>query len=99
MGTGLLVALVGALPIIRFVYYWLIGQGDGHVQSLVIGGALLMLGTITAVMGMLADLIATNRKLLEMNLAKLRQVEEQIEQLASQNEARPARASSRRTAA
>ena len=43
-----------------------------------IGGALLMLGTITAVMGILADLIATNRKLLEMNLAKLRQIEETL---------------------
>jgi glycosyltransferase involved in cell wall biosynthesis len=78
VGTGLLTAVLGAVPILRFVWFWLIGQGDGHVQSLVIGGALLMLGTITAVMGILADLIATNRKLLEMNLNKLRQIEETL---------------------
>jgi glycosyltransferase involved in cell wall biosynthesis len=78
VGTGLLTALMGAVPILRFVWFWMIGQGDGHVQSLVIGGALLMLGTITAVMGILADLIATNRKLLEMNLNKLRQIEETL---------------------
>lgn len=78
VGTGLLTALMGAVPILRFVWFWMVGQGDGHVQSLVIGGALLMLGTITAVMGILADLIATNRKLLEMNLNKLRQIEETL---------------------
>lgn len=76
VGSGLLVAMIGAMPILRFMWFWLNGAGDGHIQSLVIGGALLMLGTIMAVMGLLADLIATNRKLLEMNLQKLRQLEE-----------------------
>jgi glycosyltransferase involved in cell wall biosynthesis len=99
VGTGAAVALVGAVPIMRFLWFWMIGQGNGHVQSLVIGGALLMLGTITAVMGMLADLIATNRKLLEMNLAKLRQMEEQLEQLATRGESASASPASRRNAA
>ncbi len=78
VGLGLVVAAIGAMPILRFLWFWLNGDGDGHVQSLIIGGSLLMLGTIMAVMGLLADLIATNRKLLEMNLAKLRQLEETI---------------------
>ena len=78
VGSGLLVALIDAIPILRFMRLWLNGDGDGHIQSLVIGGSLLMLGTIMAVMGLLADLIATNRKLLEMNLQKLRQLEETI---------------------
>ena len=90
VGTGLIAAFIGTLPIVRFLYFWLIGQGDGHVQSLVIGGALLMLGTITAVMGVLADLIATNRKLMEMNLAKLRQIEETLTAQGSAREAAPA---------
>ncbi len=78
VGTGMLTAFVGALPILRFLWFVVNGQGDGHIQSLVIGGALLMLGTIMAVMGILADLIATNRKLLEMNLQKVRELEEMI---------------------
>ena len=45
------------------------------------------MGTIMAVMGILADLIATNRKLLEMNLQKVRQLEEMI---ARQNSEAPA---------
>lgn len=78
VGTGLITAIFGALPILRFLWFWLNGDGEGHVQSLIIGGALLMLGTIMAVMGVLADLIATNRKLLEMNLQRVRHLEEMI---------------------
>ena len=78
VGTGLAVFLLGSLPILRFLWFWATGDGDGHVQSLVIGGALLMLGTIMAVIGILADLIATNRKLLEMNLQKLRLLEDSL---------------------
>ncbi len=81
VGTGLLTAFVGMLPILRFLWFWMSGDGEGHIQSLVIGGALLMLGTITAVMGILADLIATNRKLLEMNLQKVREIEEKVARL------------------
>jgi glycosyltransferase involved in cell wall biosynthesis len=78
VGSGLVTALIGSIPILRFLWFWLNGDGSGHLQSLIIGGALLMLGTIMAVMGVLADLIATNRKLLEMNLQKIRQLEEAI---------------------
>ena len=81
VGSGLFTAFVGALPIMRFLWFWLNGQGDGHVQSLILGGALLMLGTIMAVMGVLADLIATNRKLLEMNLQKVREIEDIVTRL------------------
>lgn len=78
VGVGLLIALVGLIPILRFVWFYMVGQGDGHIQSLVLGGSLLMLGTLVAVMGILADLIATNRKLLEATLFKLRKLEEQL---------------------
>ncbi|WP_338240575.1 glycosyltransferase family 2 protein [Aurantiacibacter hainanensis] len=83
VGTGLVTAMLGALPIFRFLWFWLNGDGDGHLQSLVIGGALLMLGTIMSVLGILADLIATNRKLLEMNLQKLREIEEKVASVAA----------------
>lgn len=80
-GAGIVIGLMGIIPILRFLWFWANGAGDGHVQSLVIGGALLMLGMLVAVMGVLADLIATNRKLLESNLHKLREVEEQVQAL------------------
>lgn len=78
-GTGVAIAAVGLLPIVRFLWFWLVGEGDGHVQSLVIGGSLLMVGAMIAVMGVLADLIAANRKLLETSLTRLRALEDKLD--------------------
>ena len=73
---GLLITLVGMIPILRFLWFWIAGDGAGHVQSLVLGGALLILGTLTVIMSLLADMIGTNRKLLETTLAHIRRLEE-----------------------
>jgi hypothetical protein len=69
---GMLVFAVGAVPVIRFLYFWYIGEGDGHVQSLIIGGVLLMMGFLTLMIGLVADLIHFNRQLLEMVLVRLK---------------------------
>ncbi|WP_066552135.1 glycosyltransferase family 2 protein [Croceicoccus bisphenolivorans] len=79
VGLGILIFAMGMLPVARFVWFYLSGDGDGHIQSLILGGALLMMGTLVAVMGVLADLIATNRKLMEATLYKLRKLEERLE--------------------
>ncbi|MEL7446633.1 MAG: glycosyltransferase family 2 protein [Pseudomonadota bacterium] len=77
LGAGL--AALGVLPIARFLWFVIQGNGDGHIQSLVIGGALLIVGVLVATLGILADLISTNRKLLEANMLKLRRIEEKLE--------------------
>ena len=41
------------------------GEGAGHIQSLILGSTFIMMGFMTFVMGLLADIIAKNRKLLE----------------------------------
>lgn len=56
--------LPGVLAFARFLYYYAIGRGDGHVQSLVIGAALIAAGMVTFIGGLIADLIAANRVLL-----------------------------------
>jgi glycosyltransferase involved in cell wall biosynthesis len=86
VGAGLVLAFLGVLPILRFLWFYLSGDGDGHVQSLVIGGSLLVLGVLVAMMGVLADLIGANRKLLEITLVRLSQIEAQ---LAEAEEPRP----------
>lgn len=85
VGAGLLVILLGLLPILRFIYFYAIGEGDGHVQSLVLGGAILMVGFLMTTMGILADLIATNRKMLETTLFKLRHLEDELARGRRQN--------------
>ncbi|WP_271077450.1 glycosyltransferase family 2 protein [Aurantiacibacter sp. MUD61] len=81
VGTGSLIAFIGLLPILRFLWFVAQGDGSGHIQSLVIGGALLVLGTLVAILGMVADLIAANRKLIEDNLARTRALEDRISDL------------------
>ncbi len=73
--TGTLAALAGLVPILRFLYYFAIGEGGGHVQSLVLGGVLLMLGAISIMFGIVADLVGRNRQLLETTLERVRRIE------------------------
>ncbi|MGB5557823.1 MAG: glycosyltransferase family 2 protein [Paracoccaceae bacterium] len=58
-------ALPGLGGVTRFLWFYVNGAGNGHIQSLVLSGALLAIATVFAMIGILADLIATNRLLLE----------------------------------
>jgi glycosyltransferase involved in cell wall biosynthesis len=72
---GLIVALIGLIPMVRFLYFYLFVSGTGKIQSLVIGSALLTIGTLTFFLGLLADLLNHNRALIEMVLEKTRRLE------------------------
>ena len=50
---------------LRFLYFYSIGEGQGHVQSVILAGVLLGMGFQTILVAFLADLLAANRKLLE----------------------------------
>lgn len=56
---------IGILIGIRFMIYYYAGKGNGHTQSLMLACTLLIIGFITFVIGMLADVISANRKILE----------------------------------
>ena len=72
---GFFVALIGLIPMVRFLYFYLFVDGTGKIQSLVIGSALLTIGTLTFFLGLLADLLNHNRALIEMVLEKTRRLE------------------------
>lgn len=59
----------------RFVWYYLQGQGGGKVQSLILTAILLIAGFQSCLIGLLADLIGFNRKVLEEILYRLRRLE------------------------
>ena len=75
---GLVIALVGAIPIVRFLYFYFFVNGTGKIQSLIIGCALLTIGTLTFLLGMVADLLSQNRQLSEMTLEKVRRLEQAL---------------------
>lgn len=62
---GSIVFLLGAIIGIRFLVFFFSGAGNGHVQSLILSSTLMLLGFETIIVGLQADLIAANRKILE----------------------------------
>ena len=73
--AGLLMIALGTLPGFRFLYLKSIGQGVGHVQSLILGAILILVGFQVLLIGLLADLIGFNRKILEELLYRTRRLE------------------------
>ncbi len=57
--------LAGVLLGIRYLIYLYINPQTGHIQSLILAAILLLTGVQTFVVGLHADLIAANRKMLE----------------------------------
>lgn len=75
LGLGVVLVALGSLPILRFLWYFLQGEGAGKLQSLLLGGVLVILGFVAALVGVVADLIAFNRRLIEECLVRIRQLE------------------------
>lgn len=73
---GTILFLIGVFPIGRFLYFYMSGDGQGHIQSLVLGEALSSLGVITFMIGVIADLINFNRRLLEKVIYRLEKLED-----------------------
>lgn len=72
---GLVLGLTGLAAGTRYLYFLAIGEGSGHVQSVVFAALCLILGTIMIMMGFLAELVATNRKLLERIDLRVKRIE------------------------
>ena len=67
-GVGLIIGL-------RFLIFLLMGNSAGHVQSLILASTLMILGFQTIISGLLADLIAANRKILEDTQERVRRLD------------------------
>ena len=62
---GSVIFLIGLIVGSRFLVFVFMGESGGHIQSLILASTLLLLGFQTFISGLQADLIASNRKLLE----------------------------------
>lgn len=62
---GVLLLGTGTLLGLRFLYFYLTGVGQGHIQSVILAGVLIGMGFQTLLIAVVADIIAANRKLLE----------------------------------
>lgn len=75
LACGALLATPGVAIGVRFLWFYFTDGGAGHVQSLLLATLLVILGFQTAMMGVLADVVAGNRRLLEEVLWRTRTLE------------------------
>ena len=73
--VGAVPFLAGVALMVRFLVFFFKGAGMGHIQSLVFASTLMMIGFMTFIMGLQADIMAANRKLLEDIQYRLRRME------------------------
>lgn len=73
LGLGLVI--LGCLPGIRFIYLYLVGNRVGHVQSLILSAILVITGFQVLLVGLVADIIAFNRKIMEEVLYRTRKLD------------------------
>lgn len=71
---GVLIAGGVALGL-RFLYFYLASGGIGHVQSLILAAILIIIGFQVCLIGLMADLVMLNRKMLEETLYRVRRWE------------------------
>jgi glycosyltransferase involved in cell wall biosynthesis len=72
---GAIPFLAGCFLLARFLYFYAIGDGTGHIQSLILASILVVLGFQTFLLGLLGDLIARNRHLGEETNYRLKKAE------------------------
>jgi len=72
---GLAVFSGGFAGFLRFVYYFFQNEAFRHIASLIVAAVLMIVGFQIVLIGLLADMISGNRKLLEDLLYRVRQIE------------------------
>jgi glycosyltransferase involved in cell wall biosynthesis len=70
--AGALFLVLGLYPFGRFVYFYLQSAGQGHIQSLIVGTTFIVIGVQFFGLGIIGDLIAKQRRLLEDILYKIK---------------------------
>jgi glycosyltransferase involved in cell wall biosynthesis len=72
--VGAILSLIGFAVGARFLVYFFNGD-TGHTQSLILSAVCLIFGGLSFMMGLIADLISVNRKLLERVHLKLQRMQ------------------------
>jgi glycosyltransferase involved in cell wall biosynthesis len=72
---GCILIALGLIPTLRFLYYYLSGDGTGHIQSLIFAAIMFVTGFQVLMIGLVADVIGFNRKLIEETLLRLKRLD------------------------
>lgn len=74
-GIATVFSLAGVALGVRYLVYMAMGEGGGHVPSLILASMLIIIGVLAGVIACLGDVIAANRKLLQEIQYDLRKIE------------------------
>jgi glycosyltransferase involved in cell wall biosynthesis len=69
------VAIPAAIIWARFLWFFFSGEGQGHVQSLILGSTLLIVAVQLAALGVIGDILAGSRVYQQRILERVRRVE------------------------
>ncbi|MBU1250002.1 MAG: glycosyltransferase [Actinobacteria bacterium] len=72
---GAVLTLLSLIPFVRYLVLWLSNTAGDHIQSLILGAALLVGGLLSFALGLLADLMRINRVLLEDSLERSKRLQ------------------------
>jgi glycosyltransferase involved in cell wall biosynthesis len=59
----------------RFAYFYVAGEGKGHVQSLILGAVLFNAAMLLAALGVIGDLLSGQRIMLQRTFERVRRIE------------------------
>ena len=70
-----MLGFAGVALVIRFLYFYLLGNGNGHIQSLIFAAVFLISAVQVGIIAILGDLLSINRKLIEDVQTRLKKLE------------------------
>jgi glycosyltransferase involved in cell wall biosynthesis len=74
-GAAVIVGLAALVVWGRFTYFYLEGNGRGHVQSLILGAVLFNAAVVLAALGVMADLLHAQRVMIQRTFERVRRIE------------------------
>ena len=75
LSLGSIIFLIGLFFELRYLWFYFHKEEGGHIQSMLLGVTLILLGFQVIILGFISDLINTNRKIQEEILYKLKKKE------------------------
>lgn len=73
---AVLFGVLAAIPFLRFLVFWLTGgETAGNVQSLIFGSIMSVAALLSLALGVISDLLRTNRVLLEEQLERTKEMQ------------------------
>lgn len=85
IGLGFIPFLMGFGLGVRYIVLLCMGLSQGNIQSLILCNMLILIGVMIWVVGLLADLLAANRKILQEVQQKVRDIDYKIDELEKNN--------------